>query len=320
MVLSDNMANIFLAKVESITDSENGGRIKARVLGSDLHIPTDKIPWAFPLMPKLIHILPKVGEAVLIICSESDKPDSQRYYIGPITSIPQNLFFDGYDNGATGMLKGGVKIDSVNANNKTDMIGAFAKDGEVAIYGRKNTDIILSDNDVRIRCGNRLSDSLDERKISFNRNAPAFIKLKYNEIPIKQDEEKKYNSVTEKILSDDTNSDGGHNSTISTATVFADKINLLSPSGDPYVNINDREENISDDTMRDIINKAHQLPYGDVLVEFLYLFLQMFKSHTHKYHNMEPCPDAASLIFDANFGSTRKDISNKILSNNIRIN
>ena len=37
---------------------------------------------------------------------------------------------------------------------------------------------------------------------------------------------------------------------------------------------------------------------------FLLLFLQMFKSHTHKYSNLPPCPDEASENLERTFGST----------------
>ena len=55
--------------------------------------------------------------------------------------------------------------------------------------------------------------------------------------------------------------------------------------------------------MKRIIQDAHALPYGDELVKFLTMFLQMFKSHTHKYANLPPCPDDASKKLDMKYGT-----------------
>ena len=99
------------------------------------------------------------------------------------------------------------------------------------------------------------------------------------------------------------------------------------------------------ESLQKIINEAHVLPYGDVLVDFLMGFLQMFKSHTHKYNNDRPCEDDYSKIFDSEFGrgsrnnqttdyieqingsspienvsSTFKGLYDKLLSKNVRIN
>ena len=42
-------------------------------------------------MPKLIHVKPKPGEAVLIMLQEQGATDSDRFYIGPLISQPQYL-------------------------------------------------------------------------------------------------------------------------------------------------------------------------------------------------------------------------------------
>ena len=65
--------------------------------------------------------------------------------------------------------------------------------------------------------------------------------------------------------------------------------------------------------MDEIIEKAHKLPYGDVLVEFLNLFRDAFLKHTHNFPTMPTCPDPNVVnlsLFD----------TNEILSKNIRIN
>ena len=43
--------------------------------------------------------------------------------------------------------------------------------------------------------------------------------------------------------------------------------------------------------MAQIINEAHKLPYGDILLEFLEKFVAAFANHVHPYPGMPPCPD-----------------------------
>ena len=287
-------AALYLGHVISNDDNVGGNRIKATIYPADKRKTAREIPYAFPLIPKMVHIVPKVGEMVIIICDDMNNPNSQRYYLGPIISQPQFLFHEGSIS-ATSLLKGGVMPELPSPASYASMHGAFPKVDEIAILGRKNSDIILSDNDLRIRCGVRLVDENNNKNISFNKESPSYIKLKHYPVRLQEGAE-------------------------STATIVADKINLISNVGEPYFNVADTNEGISDEEMREIIEKAHRLPYGDVLVNFLSLLLKMFKSHTHKYHNLPPCPDTNSGIFDAKYSSDENNLQQQLLSDNVRIN
>ena len=287
-------AALYLGHVISNDDNVGGNRIKATIYPADKRKTAKEIPYAFPLIPKMVHIVPKVGEMVIIICDDMNNPNSQRYYLGPIISQPQFLFHEGSIS-ATSLLKGGVMPELPSPASYASMHGAFPKVDEIAILGRKNSDIILSDNDLRIRCGVRLVDENNNKNIIFNKESPSYIKLKHYPVRLQEGAE-------------------------STATIVADKINLISNVGEPYFNVADTNEGISDEEMRKIIEKAHRLPYGDVLVNFLSLLLKMFKSHTHKYHNLPPCPDTNSSIFDAKYSSDENNLQQQLLSDNVRIN
>ena len=67
-------------KVVSVDDEYHGGRIRVRLGGIDGNTPNDKLPYCFPLLPKLIHVYPKVGEGVLIILEKNGSGKSNRYY------------------------------------------------------------------------------------------------------------------------------------------------------------------------------------------------------------------------------------------------
>ena len=319
---------VYIGEVLSIDDIYGGDRIKVRLLPEDGIKSVSEIAYAFPLLPKILHIKPKVGECVAIVCAIDNNKNSQRYYIGPVISQPQNLYYSDYQFQSTSLIKGGIGMPLQNIANDSEATGALAKDDETAVYSRQNSDIILSNNDIRIRCGSRLLTP--NGNISFNKNNPSFIKLKYHERGLNN------------VLQPETQSH-------STATIVADEINLLSnKSKDPLLGSNelvDANEQITDENMQKILNEAHALPYGDKLVDFLMCFLQMFKSHTHKYHNDRPCPDTYSNIMDEKYGrcgrkmeegdivekasggvpievvnNTFRGLYDKLLSKNVRIN
>ena len=62
----NNDFNITIGEVVSIDDEYSGGRIRAMINGDKYK---DTIPYAYPLLPYMVHVLPKIGEAVLILFS-----------------------------------------------------------------------------------------------------------------------------------------------------------------------------------------------------------------------------------------------------------
>lgn len=273
-----------IGKVESVDDEYHGGRIKVR-LASDKF--DENIPYAYPLLPYMIHIFPKVGEAVLLICSDISSSNSTRFYIGPIIHQPQFANYDSFFNSAS-LLKGfnHATLPSVDRNPET--LGAYPKKDEIAIIGRKDGDIIISDNDVRIRCGVHITDKYNPTDSVFNNLTPSFIKLKTHE-----------NKLS--------------NSTNTTATIVSENINLISTVGSPEFKVTDTNESISDDEMNKIIESAHQLPYGDILLDFLKLFLRAFNSHTHPYSGMKPIPNL-------DYTAVNEFNMDSMLSKNVKIN
>ena len=268
----------------------------------DRPLKDSEIPYAFPAIPKLMHIMPKVGETVMIICGDSG--EGQRYYIGPIIHQDQYMEKDLFGLGATDLLNGGNdRNPSYSVENDAKALGAMAKDDDVAIYGRKDTDIILKDEELQIRSGARKTKN---NNVTFNKEDPAFIKLKYHEEPLKQTGITTYKT---------------HRKTKSTALVVADKILLASPNGDNGVNITNNGEMVTDNEMQKMIENIHMLPYGDSLVRFLFMLVKMFKEHTHKYDNLPPSPlEPAHSNFDMSYGTTEESFRDKLLSKDIGIN
>ena len=92
----NNNTIIKICPVIDIFDETDGERIKVRMSPEDDRKNDNELPYAFPLLPKLLHIKPKIGEAVLIILTDAGNGDSIRYYIGPIISQPQYMEKDNF--------------------------------------------------------------------------------------------------------------------------------------------------------------------------------------------------------------------------------
>lgn len=282
---------IKICPVISVFDDADGERIKVRLSPEDDRLADEELPYAFPLLPKMLHIKPKVGEGVLIVLTEVSNGYSNRYYIGPIISQPQHMEGDDYGFNSMSLYPGAYKEPDVAPSTKADTHGAYAKDEDIAIYGRNKGDIILTEDDVRIRCGSRAKDIASNGDIVFNRTDPAYIHLKHSD--------NKRGTAGDEYRS--------------TATVVADKINLIGNNSKEPFKTNDKNHLIADDEMQKIIDKAHQLPYGDILVEFLDMFRKTFANHVHPYPGLPPCQT------DEYLQTSTYDL-NKILSESVRIN
>ena len=297
---------VFIGKVINRDDPDGAGRIKVRLRTSDVNTSDENLPYAFPLLPKMVHVVPKVNEAVIILC-ENDDPFSQRYYLGPVISQYQKMYKDGYDTGALGMMYGRQGNVFPSINNVKDTFGAFCKDDDVTIYGRKYSDIILSDDNVRIRCGAKMPNATDTTVIGFNKSDPAVIKMKYHEKPV----------TVEKPLWSKPDGKYGTKSKSSTigssVSIIGQEISLISTDGDPFVSTSDIDESLSDEQLTKFIREAHPLPYGDVLLRYLHILVEAFRNHTHKYSQMKPVVDVTMKALD-------RFETESILSKNIKIN
>ena len=84
--MEGKIQTVRFCKVISISDDTDADRIKVRLIPEDNSKSIDEIDYAFPLLPKMFHVKPKVGEAVLVLLAVTNDGNSQRYYIGPVVS------------------------------------------------------------------------------------------------------------------------------------------------------------------------------------------------------------------------------------------
>lgn len=280
--MSDSQAIIRIGHVESVDDKSDGLRIKVR-LDQDKNTPLNELPYAFPLLPKILQCVPKVGEGALVMTQTIDNKFSQRYYIGPIISQPQyqEMCNYAYGTGDAGSLLNGGVIEPLeklsNFGEKTK--GSFPETNDVAIVGRESQDLIMKHNqsssdEIDIRCGIRkdaafTGDNDNESlrgKVIYNSVDPAYIQLKYREALTTRDKQACNSMVN----------------------VVADKINIISNQDANHFNLTDTDCLINEEELDDIMSKLHRLPYGDELVYLLDLIIKAIASHVHPYNGMPP--------------------------------
>ena len=266
-------AQLYISRVEKVYDENDGLRIRARIPYYDDQLSSDELPMAFPLLPKFLHINPQVGEGVLIITQDTGNPNSDRFFIGPLISQPYMLPYEQKEN-ATRLLNGASKVspyERVDMDPGNDGILPHRED--IAILGRQNTDIVLKDDEIRLRCGHKRDPIGSPAVERLHRNTinPAYIQMKYGIIP-----------------KDERNGQNHTNGNSSIINIVADRINLLTHESATNFDLNDANELITDDEMRNIFNGAHPIPYGDTIADYLKLLVDIFRTHHHTFAYKKP--------------------------------
>jgi hypothetical protein len=259
---ADSVRNIYWAEVISIEDDTDGGRIKVRIPGLDNQNPNENLPFAYPLLPKFLHIYPQVGEMVDILIEDVRFPNRGRYWIGSVISQPQKIAFD---NIYTAKASRNIAITAPEEapSKLPEAQGVFPQIKDIGIIGRVNTDLILSDNQIEMRVGKHEKDNV----LTLNKRNPASIKLNFD-------------TVT------------GGTGTRSSQLLIADKIAIISHDGIPKF----KAAEIDQVERERIFNEGHPLGRGDVIVEALELLRRAIIEHIHGYPKLPA--DRSDIITD----------------------
>lgn len=287
----------YYGKVVSNNDELGANRIKVRVKGVDDGVSSDNLPFSFPLIQKFVHIIPKVGETVLIFLPDMKNPNIDRMYVGPIISQPQKLFNDNDLFSSKSSLSSGIREAQPAPSTIPENRGVYPNIKDIAIQGRKNSDIILRENTVLLRAGQQQNTDRGEIP-KFNKINPSYIQIKHD--------------VTLKSGTNTTKTETG-----GVINVVSNKINLLThKNGSPRFLLNDQTDMISDKELQKIISEAHPLVFGDSLIDFLNTFIKAFTNHVHPYPGMKP----QDLSSRSDIDKLLEYDLNSFLSENIRIN
>jgi hypothetical protein len=283
--------------------------IRCRIIGGNYdNVITNNglLPNCFPLMPKMVSPIPKVGEYVLVFMFGPDEKYGDRFYVGPIISNPTKYNKQTLIDGATDGLSVGIYTPERDLSKVESIKGVYADydtNNTYSLNGRDNADIVFKPSEVLIRAGKFIENKPKE----FNGVNPAYIQIK-NGFNLVNDA----TSKTEKI---------------SVNNIVANKINLLTYNGSPNFNLTERDlinnttPYITDDEMNTILSTAHPLVFGDILLEYLKALRSAFDSHIHNNFGMAPPTDNVTLGASVSqFRILAPKLETTMLSKNIRIN
>lgn len=288
----------------SLGDEADAWRIKVR-LDSDKNKDVSQLPWAFPLLPKLLQSVPKKGEGVFVITSNIGKPNSQRYYLGPIISQPQYQEMCDYGIGGRGPAMSLLSVakplteTALTAVSRAKEVtkGAFPELQDVALLGRGQEDIVLKyrntasgkESEIDLRAGIRLEPTDSTVKymkgnVVFNNQDPGYIQIKYGE-----------NGISGLVSGEgDNNPDKYESISVRTGksvvNVVSDKINLISHKDSHQFGelIHDKKDLIKEGELDQIMSNLHRAVYGDELIKLLKIIVNALITHTHPIGNKPP--------------------------------
>lgn len=284
--------SIFTGKVVSTSDEYDGNRIKVRIKGLDDKTGDSELPYAFPLLPKFLNVLPKIGESVFIFLLKQENKYQNRLWLGPIISQPQKLDKDPHNFSSRSLLTAGITDPDVAPSTLPECKGVYPtnsgyfKKEDIGLQGRNNSDLIFKSNEIVLRAGKFEVNN----KLKFNRKNIGYIQIKHN---VTIDSERKTKGTVTNIVSD--------------------KINLLSHSGIPRFTLNNQDSLITDEELEKILKNTQPLVYGDILLEFIKLLKNFVVNHSHPYHGLSP-------VLDTNVKDVVNFDLNRLLSKHIRIN
>jgi hypothetical protein len=286
--------------------------IRCRIFGGEYDNPynLEKLPNCFPLMPKMVAPIPKVGETVLIFMYSSEDRYSDRYYIGPIISNLNLLNKQTIDAGSTANLSTGFYLpqkDLSKVESVKGVYGDYDTNNTYTLNGRDNADVVFKPSEILLRAGKFVKN----KPLEFNQVNPAYIQIKHGFNFIENPNGSNPNNVKE----------------ISVNNIVADKINLISYNGSPNFNVTQRDllnsttPYITDDELNNILSTAHPLVFGDILLEYLRALRTAFDSHVHNYFGAGPPTDNTTISNAvADFKILAPKLEATMLSKNVRTN
>jgi len=178
-----NNQNIVFGTVIDNKDPENAGRIRV-LLDNNKYKVENFIPWqkgrtvnntvtdpyiCNPFLPKLINVVPKIGELVKVIFYNPDYPELDKEYVGPVISQFNSVE---YENATQGRVFTQSQRTNLlpNLGNFEYSKGLLPDVNNITILGRKSTDLTVKPNDILIRSGR--VDLQDNKK--FNKKGSLF--------------------------------------------------------------------------------------------------------------------------------------------------
>jgi hypothetical protein len=294
--------------------------IRCKIVGANKDNPLtdDILPNCFPLMPKHNAIIPKMDEIVLIFeFGFEGERYPERFYVGPIISSLINLNNQSLYAGATAGLAISPISTVVDIDKLPDTKGVFSEydsDYSYSIDGRDNCDIVFKSSELLLRSGKFIRNT---DQVSMNKSNPAYIQIKHGFNYSKP-------STGTPLALGVTNTTFSEK--ISVNNIVANKINLLTYGVDanPEFNLTKRDNKsnktpyIDDEELNKILETAHPLVFGDILMDYLKILEQAFLGHNHNHLGLSTPIQGNPVI--STFITEAPKLREKMLSKNIKIN
>lgn len=270
--LKTNKMSFYYGRVVSVDDITDSMLIKALVPEFDgTKSINDESLNAFPLLPKVLPIYPKVGEGVLVWLMNEKSPNEKRFYMGPVTSQFQYIKEDAFEKGLSPIDKIYSLDKGVNTNKEAQ--GLYPVDSEAkrdtGLLGRDNADIQFRRNKTVLRAGKHLTD----KPLLRNNKNPSYLQLG--------------------LFEDDS---------LSYSMYSADKVILYSNEGKKL------KKNVYPDKadIENIIEKGSTMLRGEETIKLMKLIITFMFNHIHPYNNKEPLTnnvEIANKLLNFDFNS-----------------
>lgn len=237
--------SMYYGEVVSINDPTEGGRIKVRIADLDDKTNNDSLPYAYPAIPKFLHIYPQVGEVVRVFLEDVRFPQRGRQWIGSVISQLPKVGRDGFLT-ALSTTNLALGAPSKAPSQYPDAKGVYPDIADIGLIGRDNTELMLKPKQVLIRAGRHVVDNV----LALNKLNPATLQM-------------------------DISADGKQSSIIQ----LANKIALIAHEGNPKL----PATNYDAATIERVFKEAHPISRGDILVQILEVFRNAIIQHVHGY-------------------------------------
>jgi hypothetical protein len=294
--------NFYPAIVVKTDDPLEQNRLIARIVifdekgnakgGRDKDVPDDKLPFAVPLIPSFLYMMPREGEMVILMLENPEISTSRRYWIGPIISSKLKFNFQSFReaNNIFDYTKFGL---NQNINSRPSPSRSWPEKSDVALMGREDSMILLKPREVYLNSG-----TFKKGTFKANVEHPSFLQLR--QFDIKSENESNTNPIE-----------------YSQANLVSTNINLSSPRGKfrkkelQQFEINNDLQNFGD-----YAATLHPSVFGDELVKLLDLMIQFLRTHIHTPQNPPVSEPLLKQLEEYTVGGKLQNL----LSNHVRIN
>lgn len=144
---------------------------------------TERDPLVFqPLMPYYLYQTPKKDEMVLVMYNNPSSPFVNRFYIQSSFYSPTSTGFQYWAGGDKFMGTGTrfqqpVYLKNADGSQNNKYFGVFPQPGDNSLLGRGSSDLIIKKEEVLIRAGKYLEESLRPNELPLANNRRAFFQL-----------------------------------------------------------------------------------------------------------------------------------------------